>query len=588
MKRKTTTFCKACAQIVLALAITFALVVIFQKPFDTVHHDLRILVTGDVHGRLFDSTYTDDALIPSLQNVSYYVDSIRTAEGEENVLLLDIGDCLQGDNATYYFNYVDTLSAHLVSRMMSYMGYDAWIVGNHDIEAGHQVFDRVSRELEDYGIVTLAGNTPTGRGGTYFKECELFRKAGLKVLLIGYTNANIDSWVSKSVSSGMNFTSVATIAQERVNALRKKYRPDVVILAMHSGVGNGDGTQLENEAQDVFNSLEGVDVVIGAHDHSAKIEDKGRVCLVDAGARSGNLGSCLVSVRKKLGRIVSSDADASLIRIDKKKVDERMVEEFHDDYNKVRTFTVRPIGKLGCALSSKESYVGMSDYVNLVQTVQMSVSGADISFCAPLSYNGYIPAGTVIFNDMFTIYPYENTLVKVSMTGKQIKDYLEYSYDMWVGGKDGKILNIKHEPDMRTGSDRWSFVERSYNFDAAAGLVYEVYPLEQKGSRVVIKSLADGSAFDEKETYSVALNSYRANGGGKLLTKGAGISEDEEESIVLERFSELRTYIYDYFCAHDTVTSEDINDASVLGSWRFEPENVRKRIVADRDLVFGK
>lgn len=588
MKRKTKTFCKACIQIVLALVITFGLVVIFQKPFDTVHHDLRILVTGDVHGRLFDSTYTDDAIIPSLQNVSYYVDSIRTAEGEENVLLLDLGDCLQGNNATYYFNFVDTLSEHLVPRMMSYMGYDAWIVGNHDIEAGHRVFDRISRELDDYGIVSLAGNTPTGNGDSYFKECKVFRKAGLKVLLIGYTNANIDNWVSKSVSAGMSFVSIASIAQERVDALRRKYRPDVVIVAMHSGVGKGDGTELENEALDVFNSIEGVDVVIGAHDHSAILENRGKACMLDSGTRAAYLGSCLVSVRKKLGRIVSTEAEASLIRIDKKKVDERMVAEFHDDYNKVKEFTVRPIGKLECALSSKESYVGMSNYVNLVHTIQLSVSGADVSICAPLSYNGYIPAGTVIYDDLFTIYPYENTLVKISMTGKQIKNHLEYSYDMWVGGKGGNILNIKHEPDMRTGSDRWSFVARNYNFDAAAGLVYEVYPLEKKGNRVVIKSLADGSAFDENETYAVALSSYRANGGGDLLTKGAGISVDELENIVLERYSELRTHIYDYFCAHDTVTSEDINDASIIGSWSFEPENVRERIVADRDLVFGK
>lgn len=588
MKRKTKTFFRAGAQVFLAVIITFVLILVFQKPFDTVHHDLRILVTGDVHGRFFDSTYTSDALRPSLQNVSYYVDSIRNAEGEGNVLLIDAGDFLQGDNATYYYNFVDTLSPHLASRMMSYMGYDAWVVGNHDIEAGHPVFDRVSSELDGFGIVTLAGNTPGEDGQNYFQEYKIFKKAGLKVLLIGYTNANIDNWVSKDVSYGMDFKSIASLADSRVKALRKRYRPDVVIVAMHSGTGKGDGKTLESEALDVFNSVEGVDLVIAAHDHSQLTQDKGTACLLNSGSRAGYLGNCLVSVRKKLNKKVSVETEVSLIPVKTNRVDSEMLEAFHDDYLKVKEFTVRPVGKLEIPLLSRDSYIGMNDYVNLIQTVQLKATGADISFAAPLSFNGYVPAGTVIYDDMFTIYPYENQLFTISLTGKQIKDYLEYSYDMWVGGDDAYVLNIENRPDSRSGSKRWSFVARTYNFDSAAGLIYEVYPLNEKGSRVAVKSMADGSPFDENAVYKVAVTSYRANGGGGLLVNGAGIAPEDLEGLVVDRYKEIRDYVYDYFCAHDTVCRTDINDASLLGSWSFEPESVQKRIVRERDMVFGK
>ena len=121
-------------------------------------YTLTILSTNDVHGTWFDSTYVDARTRPALTAVKYYVDSVRTANGAENVLLLDAGDCLQGDNAPYYFNYVDTETPHLFPRLMEYMGYDAVAVGNHDIETGHAVYDRVAADLKKNGVDFLAAN----------------------------------------------------------------------------------------------------------------------------------------------------------------------------------------------------------------------------------------------------------------------------------------------------------------------------------------------------------------------------------------------------------------------------------------------
>ena len=115
-------------------------------------YTLQVLSTNDVHGTWFDSTYVDNGTRNSLFAMKYYIDSIRTAFGPENVVLVDAGDCLQGDNAAYYYNYVDTVTPHLFPRLMSYMKYDAVAVGNHDIETGHPVYDRVAADLKKAGI----------------------------------------------------------------------------------------------------------------------------------------------------------------------------------------------------------------------------------------------------------------------------------------------------------------------------------------------------------------------------------------------------------------------------------------------------
>ena len=88
-------------------------------------YTLTVLSTNDVHGTWFDSTYVDGKVRKSLFAMNYYIDSVRTADGFGNVLLVDAGDCLQGDNAPYYFNYIDTLTPHLFPRLLEYMQYDA-------------------------------------------------------------------------------------------------------------------------------------------------------------------------------------------------------------------------------------------------------------------------------------------------------------------------------------------------------------------------------------------------------------------------------------------------------------------------------
>ena len=118
-------------------------------------YTFHVLTTNDVHGRYFDSLYVTDRTSNALTNISWYADSIRVADGAENVILIDVGDCLQGDNAAYYYNYVDTTSKHLYARMVEHMGYDAVIVGNHDIETGHPVYDRMVRTME---VPFLAAN----------------------------------------------------------------------------------------------------------------------------------------------------------------------------------------------------------------------------------------------------------------------------------------------------------------------------------------------------------------------------------------------------------------------------------------------
>lgn len=547
------------------------------------HLSFEILLTNDVHGRWFDEGYVDgEGPRNSLFAVNATVDSIRAAVGAEKVILIDAGDCLQGDNAAYYYNYVDTSATHLYTRLAAYMHYDAIAVGNHDIETGHPVYDRIRREMDASGIPFLAGNAVRESDRKpYFAPYTILEREGVRIAVLGYTNANIKEWLDERIWMGIDFESLLPLVQQDVDRVRETEHPDIVIVAVHSGTGEGDGSIYESQGLDLYNSLSGVDFLLCSHDHRpAVIASREGICLINSGSHARFLGHGTITLDLDgKGRIKGRHVSARLIPINPEKVDTAMRSAFREDYEAVKAFSLREVGHLSEELRTRDAYRGRAlytDFVHLVTLLSAREAGADISFAAPLTYNGTIPAGKLVYNDLFTLYPYENQLFVLEMTGQEIKDYLEYDYDRWIQdspGAEDPLLRIVQKEDPRTGSVGWSFVNRSYNFDSAAGLNYTVDIHAPAGSRIRISSLAGGRPFEPGKTYRVAMTSYRANG-GDLLVGGAGIPKEELEGRVVARLPELRELIYRFLLDSGGEISPALiqKHAGSLGDWKFVPE----------------
>ena len=550
-------------------------------------YTLTVLSTNDMHGSWFDSTYVDGHTRRSIFAVNHYVDSVRKADGAENVLLVEVGDCLQGDNAAYYYNYVDTLSPHLFPRLMHYMDYDAIVWGNHDVETGHKVYDRVQKELTGYGIPFLAANAiRDDNGKPYFPPYKIVKKAGLKVAVLGYQNANIAGWLAQEVWSGMHFEPIAARVQQDVDALRAKEKPDVVVVAVHSGTGEGDGSSPESEGRDIFHKVRGVDLVLCSHDHRPVTEVRDSIALLNSGSHNRFLAHGKLHLKVEGGKVVSKALETGLIPVKAHDADPAMRAQFRKEFEAVRAFTLQEVGVLNANLRTRDAYTGMCEYMNLIHTLCLSKAPARISIAAPLTFNGYVKSGILVFNDLFTIYPYENQLYVVSMTGEEIRKYLEVSYEQWINtiaGPGEHILKIQPREDPRTRQEGWSFVNRSYNFDSAAGLCYTVDVTRPFGERVAIQSLADGSAFDPAATYPVAMTSYRASGGGGLLD-AAGVDTDRIDERVVARYPEIRNLLYDYLLKNGSIDPEVIGNEAVIGHWMFVPEKLAAPAL-ERDMA---
>ena len=116
---------------------------------------------------------------------------------------------------------------------------------------------------------------------------------------------------------------------------------------------------------------------------------------------------------------------------------------------------------------------------------------------------------------MFNLYVYENFLYTMTLTGQQVKDFLEYSYQYWfdtMPNEGNHIINFQKDMagklvlDTRTNMPLTA--TRYYNYDSAAGINYTVDVSKPAGKRISISAMSDGRIFNYDETYVVAINSY--------------------------------------------------------------------------------
>ena len=169
-------------------------------------YNLALVTTGDGHGSWFSKPFSDKGSARgSLMAQSLYVNDIRAERGEDNVILVDAGDNFLGSNATFYYNYVDTLSPYLYPRLAAYMKYDAVVAGHCDFEAGHGVYDRAADAFRKERIPFLAGNAVrTDNGKSYFRTGTVVKKNGIKVAILGYTNADNAALMDRSAYAGLD------------------------------------------------------------------------------------------------------------------------------------------------------------------------------------------------------------------------------------------------------------------------------------------------------------------------------------------------------------------------------------------------
>ncbi len=550
---------------------------------------IKILQTTDVHGNFFPYNFiTRTPWKGSLARVASVIDSVRAAAGKENVVLIDNGDILQGQPTVYYYNFIDTVSPHIASRIYDFLQYDAATIGNHDVETGHHVYDRW---IAQTSTPILGANVVSAESGEpYLTPYTVIERQGVKIAILGLLTPAIPAWLPENLWSGLRFEDMEECAEKWIKIIKEKESPDLIVGLFHSGYDytRQTGDYHENASPQIAKNIPGFDVVFMGHDHQrfnkVVANASGDSVVVINPANNANAVAMVdVTLQKNAdGKVALKHISGKLIDTEDIAPDAAFMNEFSGDYAKVDEFVSRPIGVAEGEFSSHDAFFGPSAFIDLVHRLQLDITGADISFAAPLSFDATIKKGSVRVSDMFNLYKYENLLYTMRMTGKEIKDYLEESYSIWIQNpSDAQSHLLLFASQNPTASDN-ALKYPSYNFDSAAGIRYTVDVTKQKGQRVSIISMADGKPFDEDTEYKVAVNSYRGNGGGDLMTKGAGIAHEELPSrIITSTELDLRYYML------KEIERLGVIAPKTLDCWKFVPEDVVSPLIStDKAILF--
>ena len=287
----------------------------------------------------------------------------------------------------------------------------------------------------------------------------------------------------------------------------------------------------------------------------------------------------------KKGKIVDKKVEGSIVDVTGEAIDEAMMAHFQPQIDEINEFVNREIGQFKRTIHVRDSYFGNSAFNDFIQNLQLQITGADIAFNAPLSFDAVIHEGPVRVSDMFNLYKYENQLYVMRLTGEEIRRHLEMSYDQWVNtmkSPDDHLMLIT-EKTIRD-QQRLGFQNLFFNFDSAAGIDYEVDVTKPDGEKVRILQMSNGEPFDLEKWYNVAINSYRGNGGGELLTRGAGIPLDSlDNRIVWRSERDQRYYLM------QEIEKLQVADPQPNNNWRFVPEEwTIPAAERDRKLLFPR
>lgn len=586
--------------------------------------DITFLCTTDQHGTVLPYNYkTDTPLKSSLGNAVTYFKQVR-AENPEGTIIFDNGDFLQGHPTVYYYNFVDTLNTHIVSRTYNDVGYDAVSIGNHDIECGEEVYCRVAKELKMPVLCANAIDTRTGK--PMFKPYMIIEKKGFKIAVLGLITPAIHRWLPKSLWPHLEFEDMVDCANKWVPEIRKKEKPDLLIGLFHSGWNFAyndrsiDTRFNENETLPVAVKVPGIDAIFCGHDHRSKLLTVKRidgdsiavfdsqtgachyscsascnpqfgdsVVIIDSQSETQMIGRLDIHLTRNKNGEYEKSFKRSIINTTDYKLDDEFMSKYTPALDTIKQYVNSPIGYFSEDMDCTDGLVGPSSFHDLLHDIQFSVTGAEISIAPQLTSTYTIPKGPISMRHLFTIYRYENLLCKVRMTGDEIRRFLEFGYKRQFNSyptEDGHLIYFKKDSKGEVVLNHFGAecYTPTFNFISAAGIRYVVDLTKPKGNWITIQSMEDGSPFSLEKTYTVAISSYQLCGGGDFLSVGLGWDNNEaQKRVMYSTTRDGRWYTFDFFCRYPDYRPH------VRNNWEILPKEWAHRVgQADKELIKAK
>ncbi len=529
--------------------------------------ELKIAATTDVHGRLRGWDYYANADDPArgLSRAATIVDSLRRAS-PGRVVLVDAGDLLQGNPMTFVAGRIDSLAPHPVIAAMNAMRYDAAALGNHEFNYGLGLLDRAAKQAR---FPFLAANAERLDGGREYGAMTMVTRAGVKVAIIGVTTPGAMAWDRDHLRGRLRVTDIVAALPTQVAGARRE-GADVVVVVAHSGLAGeasydtvATGLASENVMARVAREVPGIDLIVFGHSHREVADTSiNGVLLVQPRNWATSVAVATITlekaaekwmVRSRRGVVVPVRGQAEAPAVT------RVVARAHAA---ALRYSNEVIGRTEVAWRTDSARVRDMPLIDLIQSVQMKVTGADLSIASAFSLDAELRPGPITVAQIAQLYPYENSLRAVRLSGAQVRAFLEHSARYFIVEADGR-------GGLRTRADQRI---PGYNYDIIAGAEYAIDLSRPMGARITGLSIR-GRPIADRDSFTVAVNNYRAGGaGGYAMLPGA--------PVVFESPTEIRELLIAEVRRVGRLAPTDV----FVENWRLIPPRRSLRVIAFNDF----
>lgn len=463
-----------CATLILLLILAAGLVQSGQQVC------VRILYMNDFHG--FAEPVQQIGSNELLGGIAYLAGRLEQLRQGRRTLLLAAGDMIQGNN---WANFSQGKS---VIDLMNRMKFDAMVVGNHEFDFGQAV---LQQRISEARFPVLGANV---EGFSQLRPYTIQNISGIKIAIIGLVTNDVPNATHPRNVAGLKFSPPQDAVVKYLQELKGK--ADIFLVLSHLGY---------SVDRALAEQVQGIDIIVGGHSHTRINcpEKIGDTIIVQAWEHGKVLGVLDLTIDG--GQLTEYKGFLEEIKPQVGKENravKAMVTKYQNEFDKVES---RRVGETAVDLDGEGVRQKETNLGNLIADVIRQTTGADISLINGGSIRTSIPRGAIRAKDIYNVLPFDNYLVAIKLTGKQIAEALEHG----VSGVE----------------------ENGGRFPQVSGLRFSYARAASAGSRIKEVMVGDNPLQPDRE-YIVGTNDFIAAGGDGYKAFGEAIRASKDFAVV--------------------------------------------------------
>ncbi|MCM3670470.1 5'-nucleotidase C-terminal domain-containing protein [Mesobacillus maritimus] len=452
------------------------------------YKQIQLLGINDLHGQLNVTRRVAGKNAGRVDYLAAYLKQ-REAENPKNTLYVQAGDMIGASPPVSAL-----LQDEPTIEVLDKLGFDIGTVGNHEFDEGlnelkrlinggtHEITGNFAGSKAPWVVANVVGkktNEPI------LPPYKILKVNGMPVAFIGVVYSETPSIVVPSGVAGLKFTDEVEAINRYIPEIKKQGVKAIVVLAHNPGSSGPNGENPTGELVELAKGVDDeVDIIFGGHNHAymnATVDNK---LLVQSYSYGTAFSDVDIEIDPKTKDIVSKRAEIVTTFHEGIEPDTEISQLLSEYEMEVEPIVNQVIGSTSVDLTAARNENGESIMGNLVADAQRQAMGTDIALMNPGGIRADLLAGDIRWGDIYTVQPFNNDLVKMTMTGQQIIDVLNQQW----AGTNPIMLQI-------------------------SGFTYTWDGRESAGNKVVQVQLPDGTSLDPNSTYTVTVNLFLADGG---------------------------------------------------------------------------